>query len=302
MKKIKLWIIAGAAVLALALMLMFLLPGKGQQTPPDQPQPGTTQGAVIVTEPPVTDPMAQTQPRTEPETQPEATEATEETIPEETELIVEVTEPATTPPTSPPVTQPPVQYLSLPYQIPGSELVLSRYNAYTGPYLEDGSDRAVENMAALVIENRGSAPVEYAQITVTLENDETLEFVITALPAGASVVVQEAKAQTYTDGRLKNCVAHVAVLEEMPMCEDLVRIVEEENGVLSVTNVTGVEIPVVRIFYKFYLADVNGYVGGITYTLKLESLKPGETRSVAASHYMVGSSAVVMVRVYSFDE
>ena len=64
------------------------------------------------------------------------------------------------------------------------------------------------------------------------------------------------------------------------------------------TNISGVDIPCVRIFYKFHMEDVDVFVGGITYTAKLENLAADETRTVRPSHYAKGNSRIVMVKIY----
>lgn len=229
---------------------------------------------------------------------------TEESV--ETEAAIEETEaeatestaPAYNPkPTTPSVQKPTVSYLNLPYAIPGTTLVIQKVDSYDGIFLEDGSDSEVTGIYAMVLRNTGSVGVEYANITLT-QNGRELTFKATALPAGGIMVVQEANATAYANSNFTDCVCDVALLENFEMSKGMVSVTDHEEGGLVVTNLTGETIPCIRIFYKFYMSDEKVYVGGITYTAKISGLAAGESTVVAPSHYLAGSSALVMVRTY----
>ena len=143
--------------------------------------------------------------------------------------------------------------------------------------------------------------MEYAAITISC-NGETLEFDASDLPAGATVVVQEKNKTPYQSGTYTDCSAVVAEMGDFEMSEDQVKVEETESGSLLVTNLTDEEIPCVRIFYKFYMADEETYVGGITYTAKLTGLSAGASQTVTPSHYAAGNSRIMMVRTYDSTE
>ncbi len=307
------WGIFLAAPLIAAVVAIALLWPTGEEPQPEQ-IPISADAFHTLTVPLVTEPKALeqvTSPETLPEAdgrKPEQSEPVSQTIPQNTTPPATQTPaaPAAPPsptqpaPTVPPPTEP--QFLSLPYEIPGSDLVVTRYNSFGGIFLEDGSDRPVTNIAALMVENRGAQGVEYAELLLTLESGTTLKFEITTLPAGSTLIAQETKAQTWEDSRILSCSAQTALLETFPMSSDRVLVKELSDGVLSVTNLTNQTIPAVRVFYKFYMGDVNGYIGGITYTAKVTDLAPGATQNIDASHYIAGFSAVVMVRTYDSPE
>ncbi|MEE1327426.1 MAG: hypothetical protein UHS47_02670, partial [Oscillospiraceae bacterium] len=56
--------------------------------------------------------------------------------------------------------------LSFPYAIPGSDLVIEQVNSYDGLFFEDGSDREVSNVTAIVLANKGNSCMEYVNITM----------------------------------------------------------------------------------------------------------------------------------------
>ena len=187
--------------------------------------------------------------------------------------------------------------MSFPYTVPGSSLVITKIDSYDGIFLEDGSDRSITDVCALVVTNGGTADVEYADIRIK-QGSRTLLFKVTVLRAGCTAVVQEANAAPFAEGSYESCTADVAEAEKLEMSEDKVKVVENANGTLTVTNLTDQTIGGIRIFYKFCLTKGSVYVGGITYTAKVENLAPGAAQTVAPNHYVYGSSEVVMVRLY----
>lgn len=201
--------------------------------------------------------------------------------------------------TAKPTTQKPAEgkELSFPYTIPGSSLVISKVDSYNGIFLEDGSDRSVSGVCTLVLTNSGTTDVEYADISI-VQGSRTLLFKATVLRAGCTVVVQEASATLYAEGAYTSCTADVAEVTNLEMSADKVQILENTDGSLTVTNLTNQTIGGIRIFYKFCLTKGSVYVGGITYTAKVENLAPGGTQTVIPSHFAYGSSEVVMVRLY----
>lgn len=191
----------------------------------------------------------------------------------------------------------PGEELSFPFNISGTTLTVRNISSYDGIYLEDGSDEEVSGIAAMVVENTGDVNVEYAMITVKC-NGETLQFDVSDIPAGDTVVVQEKNRAGYQNSIYTDCSAVVAETDEFEMSEDKVRVEETGEGSLRITNLTDEEIPCVRIFYKFYMEEEQTYVGGITYTAKVTGLSAGGSQTVTPSHYSSGNSLVMMVRTY----
>lgn len=202
-------------------------------------------------------------------------------------------------PTQPPATQP-SREIVFPYSIPGTKLVIQMVSAYEGIFLEDGSDAQVSNVAALLLKNTGDTDIEYASITLTQDSGD-FRFEASVLPAGASILIQEKSQKACPDGGFTNCEADVAELADYSQSMQYVEVLEKDDGSLLVKNLTDQKIPCVRMFYKFYMADENTYVGGITYNAKLVALAAGESRKVTPSHYAAGFSRVVMVRIYDSE-
>ena len=179
--------------------------------------------------------------------------------------------------------------------------MIDAINSYTGVFLEDGSDKDVANIYAIVLRNTASTCAEYIEITITREDGKLLSFVASAIDANSTVVVMEASATVYEEMEYDSCMASVAPLEKMEMSEDRIKIEEDATGSLNVTNISDSSIASVRIFYKFYMEDVNVFVGGITYTAKITNLAAGESKVVIPSHYAQNNSKIVMVKVYETE-
>ena len=188
-----------------------------------------------------------------------------------------------------------------PYAIPNTSLTILSIASYDGIYLEDGSDSAVSGIYSIVIENTGSMDVEFARISLSCDG-MPITFELSDLPSGATVVAQESRQTTYQDGVYQDCTADMAEIDVLEQSREQVLVQENEDGSLTVLNLTDRLIPCVRVFYKFYMSEEDVYVGGITYTAKLTDLEAGGSQTIIPSHYSLGYSKVVMVRTYDTKE
>lgn len=295
----KIWLGAGAGLLiAVAAVLLI-----GQKTAPAAPtqaetslqtgaEPTQTSAVPETTQVPVQTDAPQTDlPQTDaPETEQELTEG-------EAETRAPQTEPPDVEPPAPPETESP--WLEFPIRIPEYDLDIEAVHSYDGVYLEDGSDVPISGVAAVIVTNHSDRCVDLA--TLQLRGEKTsYTFRVTGLAAGARVVVMEEGKAPAVEQRYTAASADVAQTDFFEMSEGILA-VEEEGDALKVTNLSDRDLPCVRVFYKFYLADAEAYVGGITYTAKLLDLKAGASMTVRPSHYAVGSSRVIMAKIYDTD-
>lgn len=190
------------------------------------------------------------------------------------------------------------QRVTFPYTIGDTGLTVQKLGSYDGVYIEDGSDTNVSNVCIVMLENTQDTVVEYVKVSVEL-NGKMLTFEASAIPPKSTVVVQESgKSSWVVEGECTSCTAEVARLDEFELSEDQVKVVDNGDGSLTVTNLTDQEIPAVRLFYKFYMSDEDVYVGGIAYTAKITELAGKASVTVTPSHYVSGSAKVLMVRTY----
>ena len=294
-----------ALITAIAIVLILILVGVfalGEKSPADQ-QPEQTEAHTPEIQAPVeTEEILHSKPSEE--TEPTETEVNE-TLPEETLSPkppsggnhTENTPPSTQPGSTQKPTEEPDRSIRFPYAIPDTNLVIEQVNSYNGIFFEDGSDRVVANVAAIVLTNKGDSCVEYVNITMKC-GDIQLQFTGSTLDAGARMIVLETDSKSLPNGKYTDCTAEIASVTQLVLSEEQVRVEEQENGSLLITNLTEAEIPCIRIFYKYYMDDVDVYVGGITYTAKVVDLEAGESCTVTPSHYYSGFSKILMVKTY----
>lgn len=280
-----LWILPGACLLIAAVVVLVCRGNDPESGWVSKPRPVLTEpGVILETEPGSS--LFETGPAAPAWTMPQDPQTTEGSTPSY--------QPA---PTNPPDTDKPAALL-IPYDIPGATLTVGRLGAYRGTYFEDGSGRDTENVAMLLLINTGSKPVEYARLTVTLDSGSELIFEPTCIPAGGKLVVQESSGAAYPGGNMTSCRAEVALMDSMPMGEGVVEVTESEDGGITVKNLTQSPIATVRVFYKLYMAEEDGFVGGITYNVRYDNLQPGVPVTVYPTHYSYGYYKLIMVRIY----
>lgn len=185
----------------------------------------------------------------------------------------------------------------IPFRDDSSGIEIERMDNYSGYYIEDGTEDKVENVATLTLKNNFDQAIEYGSIRLS-QGEKTLEFQFSLIPAGAQVVVMEAKRSPYeADLELLYEGSTVANIEIMDMAQDSINVTTGSDGGITVTNISQNDIPQLRVFYK-NLLDENVYMGGIAYNAKIEGLKRGESRTVYPSHYDPEHGEVMMVRTY----
>ena len=181
---------------------------------------------------------------------------------------------------------------SFPITIRNTTLQIQRISAYDGPFLEDGSDREVVNIAALHIVNTGSKPILKACITLQLPTD-TYVFYGAYIPPQIPVVLLEQSAKTYCkDAALDwsgwQIIADGQVLEG-------ISVRESESGVLIITNHSQNTYQNISLYHKSWLSQPGVYMGGIAYKTTIPELLPGQTEHLRPGHYAPGYSRLVCV-------
>jgi hypothetical protein len=181
-----------------------------------------------------------------------------------------------------------------PYKLAYTSLVVQKLIAYEGVYLEDGSEEAVTDVAALVLENTGTIGIEYAQIILE-QNGRELSFDATYIPPKSKILLLEENKQPFSAAAVTACRCRTVIPGVFDRAERMVSIRETGLGTLEVSNLTQQDLDSIRIFYKHHEGENDLYVGGITYSTVIPDLKPGETRSITPYRYASGYAQVVAV-------
>ena len=176
-----------------------------------------------------------------------------------------------------------------------SGLFIRTIQPYTGTFIETNEDREGSEIATALLENCTGQMISLAVVTISAGDQEWV-FQASAVPAGASVIVQEKNAGAYTDGMVSCKKVELAFEPSPDLMSDRVSVEELGENELKVTNLSDTEIPALRLFYK--IKDSGVYFGGITYTVKLTDLSPGESQTVFPAHYAAGYAEILMIREY----
>lgn len=182
--------------------------------------------------------------------------------------------------------------ISLPAAVPGTTLQIAKMSSYEGPFLEDGSDKEVVNVAALHVFNTGNQEILKACITLQYGNVPYI-FYGEHLPSGETVVLLEREGKAYQVGGFTHCSGWQETSADTS--QEGIMITDRSMGTLIVTNLTDKTFQNVCLYYKSWLSPPDVYMGGITYTAELSVLLPGEVKYLYPSHYAAGYSKVVLV-------
>lgn len=175
-------------------------------------------------------------------------------------------------------------------------LTVESIGAYSGSFIEDGSDEATKNVTAMLITNNSDQMLQVALIDFQVNSNETASFKVTNLPAGTSTLVLESNKRefsdkdTYTYGN-----AATGYMDQPTLEEDKVEL-KTENGKITLKNKTDKELKRVYVYYK-YVQIGGAYFGGITYRTPFENVGAGEEAEAVAAHFNPDSSQIMGVQI-----
>ena len=177
-----------------------------------------------------------------------------------------------------------------------SNLTVESIGAYSGSFIEDGSDEATKNVTAMLITNNSDQMLQVALIDFQVNSNETASFKVTNLPAGTSTLVLESNKRefsdndTYTYGN-----AATGYMDQPTLEEDKVEL-KTENGKITLKNKTDKELKTVYVYYK-YMQIGGAYLGGITYRTPFENVGAGKEAETVAAHFNPDSSQIMGVQI-----
>lgn len=177
-----------------------------------------------------------------------------------------------------------------------SNLTVESIGAYSGSFIEDGSDEATKNVTAMLITNNSDQMLQVALIDFQVNSNETASFKVTNLPAGTSTLVLESNKRefsdkdTYTYGN-----AATGYMDQPTLEEDKVEL-KTENGKITLKNKTDKELKRVYVYYK-YVQIGGAYFGGITYRTPFENVGAGKEAEAVAAHFNPDNSQIMGVQI-----
>ncbi len=188
----------------------------------------------------------------------------------------------------------PLAQIQLPVAVQGTTLIAQRMATYDGPYLEDGSDREVVNIAALVVYNTGSREVLKAEITLSW-GDLQFAFYGENIPSGETVLLLEKNCRSCIQTNFTDCAGWQITAEQNREPSAYLQINDSAMGAVTVTNITKETLRDVRMYYKSWLSPPDIYVGGISRQMSIPVLLPGECVTLYPPHYACNYTKIVSV-------
>lgn len=174
-------------------------------------------------------------------------------------------------------------------------LEITAVGAYTGAYVEDGSNEVVSDVLMITVKNGGEDFIQYGEICLETAEGEAKFSLSTLLPGETAVLLEQSR-MTHQGAAVSSArTENVALFSEKPtLCEDKLEI-GVLDGAINVTNISGAPIEGdVVIYYKNYSGGL--YYGGITYRVRLEGgMEAGEIRQLMTEHFSAAGSRVVFV-------
>ncbi len=190
--------------------------------------------------------------------------------------------------------------ISFPIAISNTNLIAQKLSPYEGPFLEDGTDREVVDVAALHVYNSGTTEVHKARIAL-FWSDGFYIFEADHIPAGETVVILEQNGSLYRQGDYIQCNGWQKLGQEYAISQD-VYVTDMALGTVVIHNLTDETLRNVCVYYKTWLAPPDIYVGGITYMVQIPVLLPKQSKYLYPYHYAAGYSKVVAVDVDRTDD
>lgn len=167
--------------------------------------------------------------------------------------------------------------------------------SYAGKYIEDGSDEIVSNVMSLFVKNTGEKEIQLADFKVIDEDGNSYDFRLTTLLPDQEMIVLERNRKKYSEEvtLVSTEITNLAVFSESPSLQEDILVINGKQNLITVTNISKENIQAVRVCYKNIFDDI--YMGGITYTVSIPELAPGQSVDLPTRHYTEDASEVVFV-------
>ena len=178
----------------------------------------------------------------------------------------------------------------------GNGIYIVSSEPYTGPFWEDGSDAAVEDIWSLKIVNSSDEDIEYLKIHAATAEAEG-NFEVTVLPAGGELIVLESSAAAYPqDGEDARYDAENLAFfqEERSILPEQLTLYGQDNWIKA-ENISGEDIAGdICVYYKNLEDGI--FQGGITYRAVFPGgMAAGEAEEQEVLHYMKDTSQIMYV-------
>lgn len=184
--------------------------------------------------------------------------------------------------------------LLFPIAVPDTCLIAQYPVLYEGPYLEDGSDEYVVDVAAIVLFNTARTGIDHARVVLQWDQGEYV-FEAQMLPPREAVMVLDKSRQKFQQHQWTACEGLQQMGEGNWLDQQALVVEEVDMAMIQVQNITDKPLQDIRIYHKSYLLPDEVYIGGITYCAGIKYLAPGESVQISPFRYVKDYSKIVRI-------
>lgn len=177
---------------------------------------------------------------------------------------------------------------------PTGNLICVEISRFNGGFVEDGSGKKVQDVAAILVANNTGKFLELATVTYKV-GDRTATFKVTGLPSGRRAWVLESSGMSIKEGDeliLEDC--EETYNPNAIETSDLLS-VSRQGKSLTLTNTSDKTLSNVVVYFKNTLED-DTFMGGITYYMVFGDMAPGATFTQTKDHF--GNSSEIVRFTY----
>lgn len=183
------------------------------------------------------------------------------------------------------------------FELENEKITAENVSPYEGRYLEYGDVETVSGVCAMKFTNTGDRTIQEA-LLVFSDGTQELSFWLEMLPAGQSVIVAEQNQLVAAAEQLQYVDGKVTYLEGVSENMDCVRIADNKDGTVQISNVTDEMLPLVRVFFR--PADENGVsLGGPCRSVMVDGIEAGAAVNISAEGW---DETCVIVTVLVINE
>ena len=157
----------------------------------------------------------------------------------------------------------------------------------------DAGNQKTTDVASIVLKNTSGQYLREATVNATLDGGAELTFIVTELPAGASVMAFSIDNVRLLETDLCTAITVTPCFEDVPNNESVE--ISVDGMTVTVTNISSEDLNEIDVYYRDVFNDK--YFGGMTYSYIIEKLTVGESTTFTAEESLLGVIEVVRVAV-----
>ena len=171
------------------------------------------------------------------------------------------------------------------FELEAEQITAENVSPYEGLYLEYGDEELVSGLYAMKVTNNASETIREAQL-IFADGTQELVFHVEMLGAGQSAVVCDMDQRAVAAEQLQYVDGTVSYMEEGMVNEGCVEVTGGED-VVSITNITEEDLPLVRVFFR--PTDENGnMIGGLCRSFMADGIPAGQTLEIETEGWTDG--------------